>query len=92
MSRNKSETTLLGPPKVDPYFRKNLLVSMSINVKPAARNLGVIFDSDLSFIKRVALDRSIMFHQLRGIEKNLVFFQSTGFREGHSCFDVISIR
>ena len=68
LNTDKTEIILFGPQK-STQILKNNLANLSINVKPIAKSLGVLFDSDLNFgahIKRVV---QTCFYQLRNISK-----------------------
>lgn len=66
LNENKSEIILFGPTKSIPILQKHL-VSLSTNIKPAARNLGVIFDSNLSFGKQIKKRCSIVFLSTKAV-------------------------
>lgn len=63
----KSEIIIFGPPKSSAQISHKHLGSLSADVKPAATNLGVIFDSDLMFEKQITKVVQFMFYQLRSI-------------------------
>ena len=68
LNDSKSEILLFGPPNSIPAFQSQL-GNLSNNIKGAARNLGVMFDSSLSFNQQVTKVVQSCFFQLRNIAK-----------------------
>uniref|UniRef100_A0A672YDQ4 Reverse transcriptase domain-containing protein n=1 Tax=Sphaeramia orbicularis TaxID=375764 RepID=A0A672YDQ4_9TELE len=68
LNSSKSEVILFGPPN-STIAIKNSLGPLSSNITPTARNLGVIFDSDLSFQLHINKVIQSCFLQLRTISK-----------------------
>ena len=68
LNKSKSEIILFSPPSHTLPLQSQL-GPLSANVKTSARNLGVIFDSNLSFNKHVTTVVQSCFFQLRNISK-----------------------
>ena len=68
LNKSKSEIILFSPPSHTLPLQSQL-GPLSANVKTSARNLGVIFDSNLSFNKHVTTAVQSCFFQLRNISK-----------------------
>ena len=68
LNQSKSEIILFGPPSSTISLHSQL-GPLSANVTPAARNLGVFFDSNLSFNKHVSTVVQSCYLQLRNIAK-----------------------
>ena len=69
LNKSKSEIILFSPPNTDTSLITNSLGPLSSNIKPAARNLGVIFDLDLTFDKHIKTVVQSCYLQLRTISK-----------------------
>ena len=68
LNNSKTEVIIINPSK----FKKPLftdLGSLTSSLKPSVRNLGVIFDSELCFIKQISSVVKNSFYQLRIISK-----------------------
>ena len=68
LNENKSEIILFGLTTTVPILQ-NHLESLSYTVKPTARNLGVTFDSDLTFEKQISTVVRACFYHLRCISR-----------------------
>ena len=68
LNTDKTEIVLFGPPHLTSLL-KNDLGSLSSAVKPAAKSLGVFFDSELTFNVQVKKTVQSCFYQLRTIAK-----------------------
>ena len=68
LNNDKTDIVLFGPPKLTNLLRADL-GSLSSAVKPAAKNLGVHFDSNLNFDCHVKKVVQTCFYQLRTIAK-----------------------
>ena len=68
LNESKTEILLFGPPQSIPFLHSQL-GNLSQNVKSVARNLGVMFDSSLSFNHQVTKVIQSCFFQLRNIAK-----------------------
>ena len=76
LNETKTEILLFGPPQSTILFQP-LLANLSDNVKTSARNLGVMFDSELSFKTQVTKVVQSCFYQLRNISKIKSFLSFT---------------
>jgi len=68
LNENKSEIILFSPTKTVPILQ-NHLESLSYTVKPTARNLGVTFDSNLTFEKQISTVVRACFYHLKCISR-----------------------
>lgn len=90
LNDSKSEIILFGPPK-SVTILQNHLGLQSANVKPAAKNLVMMFDIDLSFDKQITSIVQSSFYQLRSISKIRSFLLAQSW-EGHPCFYFFTVR
>ena len=67
LNNTKTEIILFTPP--NNISHQQALGPLSVNIKPTARNLGVHFDSDLTFIPHVNKLVQSCFYHLRSISK-----------------------
>ena len=68
LNETKTEIIIFGPPNTTPTFQSELN-TLSANVTHSARNLGVIFDSDLSFGPQITRVVQTCYFQLRNIAR-----------------------
>ena len=68
LNESKSEIILFGPPSSTISLHSQL-GPLAANITPAARNLGVIFDFNLSFNKHISTVVQSCYFQLRNISK-----------------------
>ena len=68
LNDSKSEVLVFGPPILRAQIECNL-GSLSTNLKPTVKNLGVTFDPDLSFEPHIKKVTQSAFYHLRNISK-----------------------
>ena len=68
LNNTKTEIILFTPPNNISHYQQ-ALGPLSVNIKPTARNLGVHFDSDLTFIPHINKLVQSCFYHLRSISK-----------------------
>ena len=76
LNESKSEIIIFGPSTSTQPFAAEL-GNLSSNIKEVARNLGVLFDSSLSFIPQITRTVQTCYFQLRNIARVKSFLSAT---------------